>query len=453
MLRVPQSIIQSTQCLPRKFADFKSRLSMPWFKTSARNLDKYVQAPESGKVAVSINSLTSIQRFSNQAPTQVKIHNTDVSESGPLCNLKPLVPMLAFLFGGCYNPENKHIIEVGSMVYGFALGSIMYPKQMRNNFFTLVFTAMATSELSHVAKQLYTGVGIDSSSVSACAEGAAAHFLFGAALLRLYSLPFIQRIKFQNEPSEEKILEAYKSAKSISELHQQVKRYQKAVSIINNYRETNRELLEYFGYDHDSFDVLKELKELRINQSWLISPYHGVYFPNIKVANLSRVSSVAVIVHELTHALHHKAIMKRMTKERLAEICTLIDFGNVIKYPDRYVLERHSRVKNYLQNYSAGDEIPENIKWDGADLFFNVGGAKNLSRIEAIASQNDIKIGGPYVLVKRVLDKFVGYLCTPLALLAGVLKDTPKLESLHGYSNGSLYKSTIKEDMIDGLLS
>lgn len=195
-------------------------------------------------------------------------------------------------------------------------------------------------------------------------------------------------------------------------------------------------------------DLRQELAHLRVRQASLNVftnlLFSASYLPFNRTMELNvRSRTPRVVAHELLHALHHKAVMRAMTRQDLERVLTKVDKRRSAEFIDETI----DRVRGFLDAEPVS-ALPESVRWDGADLIFYF---KLLDKapVEAVGSYFD---GIGIESVGRYVEKLVYYVVLPFAVLAGMDRTNGIYQSFAGYLNEDYVEDMSRRGLIRALL-
>ena len=195
-------------------------------------------------------------------------------------------------------------------------------------------------------------------------------------------------------------------------------------------------------------DLRQELAHLRVRQASLNVftnlLFSASYLPFNRTMELNvRSRTPRVVAHELLHALHHKAVMRAMTRQDLERVLTKVDKRRSAEFIDETI----DRVRGFLDAEPVS-ALPESVRWDGADLIFYF---KLLDKapVEAVGSYFD---GIGIESVGRYVEKLVYYVVLPFAVLAGMDRTNGIFQSFAGYLNEDYVEDMSRRGLIRALL-
>lgn len=226
--------------------------------------------------------------------------------------------------------------------------------------------------------------------------------------------------------------------------------FDKAASVLAAKLKSHPELLRFFGYDPNSFDLNAELTHMKVgtNDGALAI---GHYFPFTRTLHLAKYCPQALCAHEMMHALHHKALKNAVTRADIAKL------PNLLKDDLRpsFIKDRIALIENYLGTGKQKAPLPEDVAWAAADLLMYRGMRKHSEKLESIGSRFDLttlSLAMPLIWLMRISEKVTNILVWPLLKLAGVAKENQMLKMQQGYSNPFVIKKMRKEGLIASLL-
>ncbi len=195
-------------------------------------------------------------------------------------------------------------------------------------------------------------------------------------------------------------------------------------------------------------DLRQELAHLRVRQASLNMftnlLFSASYLPFNRTMEVNvRSRTPRVVAHELLHALHHKAVMRALTRRDLERVLTKVDKSRSAEFIDETI----DRVRGFLDAEPLAD-LSESVRWDGADLIFYF---KLLDKapMEAVGSYFD---GVGVDSVGRYVEKLVYYLVLPFAVLAGMDRTNGIYQSFAGYLNEDYVEDMGRRGLVSALL-
>ena len=195
-------------------------------------------------------------------------------------------------------------------------------------------------------------------------------------------------------------------------------------------------------------DLAAELAHVRVRSASLNVftnlLFSASYLPFNRTMEVNvRSRTPRVVAHELLHALHHKAVMRALTRTDLERVLAKVDKSRSAQFIDETV----DRVRRFLDD-APGVTLPDSVRWDGADLIFYV---KLLDKapMEAVGSYFD---GVGFVSVGRYAEKLIYYLVLPFAVLAGMDRTNGIYQSFAGYLNEDYVEDMERRGLVRALL-
>lgn len=195
-------------------------------------------------------------------------------------------------------------------------------------------------------------------------------------------------------------------------------------------------------------DLLSELAHVQVRAASLNVftnlLFSASYLPFNRTIEVNvRSRTPRVVAHELLHALHHKAIMRALTRADLEAVLTYVNKARSAQFIDETI----DRVDDFLAG-TMSTELPDSVRWDGADLIFYF---KLLDKapMEAVGSYFD---GIGIESIDRYVEKIAYYLALPFAVLAGMDKTNGIYQSFAGYLNEDYVEDMKARGLVRALL-
>lgn len=195
-------------------------------------------------------------------------------------------------------------------------------------------------------------------------------------------------------------------------------------------------------------DVLRELEHVRVRPARLNVftnlLFSASYLPFNRTIDVNvRSRTPRVVAHELLHALHHAAVQRSLTRADLGRIVARLDPDRTAQFIDDAI----DRVRTFLDS-TPGETLPEDIRWDGADLLF-YDKLQDKAPMEAVGSAFD---GVGLESWPRYLEKLAYYLVLPFAVLAGMDRTNGIYQSFAGYLNEDYLDDMVRRGLVRSLL-
>lgn len=229
-----------------------------------------------------------------------------------------------------------------------------------------------------------------------------------------------------------------------------------------------KRLLRFLGFEPDEFDLRAVLKDLSIVLSSLNERdlgYAGIFESlNFCVTVAADTNDVATLRHEFLHALHFEAIRQALKPQHLANMPVAFCEEIVQSWPDDFVAKE--RVTEFIEKYKSkpetfahSDDLPEEIKYVAALLFWN--GSQDAAHKETIASIFDtVTFNRAYLIDKLKARSYLenNMLFWSLGFGAFDVYDEhsgfkPEFcpASQFGYCNEFMYHELLDSDLLDAL--
>lgn len=348
----------------------------------------------------------------------------------------------AITVSGQLGPVGAPVAQLATTT--FASRRFFKNKSMRD--YIVAFSAMngATSALWHGIQNgifSYDGGGADLVKAAIFFAGGAA-CIAGMNLLDQKSPPkdLTQAALDQDNPGRETFLGKRETSRH----------FDKAASVLAAKLKSHPELLRFFGYDPNSFDLNAELTHMKVgtNDGALAI---GHYFPFTRTLHLAKYCPQALCAHEMMHALHHKALKNAVTRADIAKLPKLL--GDDLR--PSFIKDRIALIENHLRTGEMDAPLPEDVAWAAADLLMYRGMRKHPEKLESIGSRFDLttlSLAMPLIWLMRIGEKTTNFLVWPLLKLAGVAKENQMLKMQQGYSNPFVIRKMREEGLVASLL-
>jgi hypothetical protein len=259
---------------------------------------------------------------------------------------------------------------------------------------------------------------------------------------------FLPRIRFYEElPTLKDVLKADTGFK------RDVRRLERTLK-------EERRFIQWIGEDIDNFSLEDILSDMRIAQDHPeITPAKyskAQYNPPLHLMLLGHRNPPWIRAHEMMHALHFRALARRLTHEHLAYILKStapITINNLnLYYPKEMIDEHLDRLEQAHRGEMEMDNLPMMTRRFAILLLRQLTGPKGERAIEAIGSRFDSLFGGPAITLIHFSTQYFAYMALPSIWLGGLHKKISDFYHLFGYGNRLAYNQATQQDIFGSLI-